>query len=225
MNKISSQYKIKQYTTAEEIGNAISHGIGALLSCAALPLLIVNVVRSAEKGSCAAGVVGVSICGAAMIILYAMSTLYHSLTPAAAKKVFGILDHCSIYILIAGTYTPYCIAALGGTLGWTLFGIEWGIAAAGCTFYSIFGSRIRLLSAATYLPMAWAIVFAWKRLVQVLPESSVFFLIAGGIFYTVGFVFYALKSIRWMHTVFHFFCLAGTVCHFFSLWFMGAAAN
>jgi len=133
-------------TAAEEIGNAVTHGIGAALSSAAIPLLVVNAARLLSAHG-AVAVVSMAICGGAMLFLYLMSTLYHSLTPAGAKKVFGILDHCAIYVLIAGTYTPYCLAALGGALGWTLFGLEWGIAVFGCTFYAIFGSRLRWLSA------------------------------------------------------------------------------
>jgi len=209
---------VKRYSIGEEIGNSITHGIGAALSCAAIPLLVVNSVRSLSVESHALSIVSMSICGSTMLFLYMMSTLYHGITNHKAKKVFGILDHCSIYVLIAGTYTPYCLIALGRALGWTFFGIEWGFVALGCTFYSIFGSRMRWISALTYLPMAWMIAFVWNKLS--IPAASTQFLLAGGIAYSVGFIFYALKKIKWMHTVFHIFCLAGTICHFFSLLYM-----
>ncbi|MCR5217434.1 hemolysin III family protein [Treponema sp.] len=211
---------VKRYSRKEEIGSAISQGIGALLSCAAIPLLIVNAVTNLMKGSQALAVVSMAVCGAAMFIQYLFSTLYHSLTPAGAKKVFGILDHCSIYVLIAGTYTPYCLVALGGALGWTLFGIEWGLAVTGCTFYAIFGSKMRWLSAVTYLPMSWAIAVVWNKLTMTVPSSSSIFLLIGGILYTMGFIFYSLKNVKFNQVIFHLFSLAGTVCHFFSLWFM-----
>jgi len=210
----------KRYTTGEEIGNAVTHGIGAALSCAAIPLLIIRAIHSTSLQNKPIGIVSAAICGACMLFLYMMSTMYHSLTPLKAKKVFGILDHSSIYVLIAGTYTPYCLAGIGGALGWTVFGIEWGLAALGCTFYAVFGSRMRWLSAVTYLPMAWAIVFAWSAFSSSVPAHTSFFLLLGGIAYTIGFIFYALKSIKWMHTIFHVFCLAGTIFHFFSLMYM-----
>ncbi len=216
----SSAESKKRYTTGEEIANAITHGIGAGLSCAAIPLFIVTILRSPTLQHKALALVSASICGFCMFFLYMMSTMYHSLTPLKAKKVFGILDHSSIYVLIAGTYTPISLVGIGGPLGWTIFGIEWGFAALGCTFYSLFGSRMRWLSAVTYLPMAWAIVLAWKPFVASVPQQTANFLLLGGAAYTIGFIFYALKSIKWMHSIFHVFCLAGTVFHFFSLLFL-----
>lgn len=207
----------KRYTTGEEIANAVTHGIGAGLSAAAIPLLVVHGVRS---GCPARTLVGLCVFGAMLFFLYMMSTLYHSLVPFAAKEVFGRLDHASIYALIAGTYTPYCFAALSGAFGWVVFGIIWGFAALGITMYAVFGSRMRKLSALSYVPMAWIIIFAWKRLAASVPAETTRFLLAGGICYTVGAAFYALKKIKWMHTVFHVFCVAGSVCHFFSVWFM-----
>ncbi|MCR5762707.1 MAG: hemolysin III family protein [Treponema sp.] len=207
----------KRYTNGEEIVNAITHGIGAALSCAAIPLFLVTIVCSTTMQNKALSLVSASICGFCMFFLYMMSTMYHSLTPLRVKNVFGILDHCSIYVLIAGTYTPICLVGIGGPLGWAIFGIEWSFAALGCTFYSLFGSRMRWLSAVTYLPMAWAIVLVWKPFFSSVPQKTASFLFLGGAFYTIGFIFYALKSIKWMHGVFHVFCLAGSVFHFFSL--------
>lgn len=205
------------YTTGEEIANAVTHGIGAALSAAAIPILVVHAVR---QTAFAKTLVSLCIFGAMLFFLYMMSTLYHALVPLKAKDVFGRLDHASIYALIAGTYTPFGFIGLSERLGWLVFGIIWGFAALGMTMYAIFGSRMRKLSALTYVPMAWIIIFAWKSLSASVPRESVAFLLAGGVCYTVGAVFYALKKVKWMHSVFHVFCLAGSVCHFFSVYFM-----
>ena len=122
-----------------------------------------------------------------------MSTLYHALTPYGAKKVFAIFDHTSIYLLIAGTYTPFCLTTLRGPIGWVLFGIIWALAIAGMTFYAIFGSRMRVLSAITYRLMGWLVVFSFKPMAEALPKLSLILLILGGVAYTVGCIFYALK--------------------------------
>jgi hemolysin III len=165
-------------------------------------------------------VVSFAIFGGSLVVLYSMSTLYHALTQNRAKRLFAVFDHSSIYLLIAGTYTPFCLTTLNGTLGWTIFGIIWGCALTGITLYSVFGSRMRLLSVLTYLPMGWLIVFAAKPMSQALPPISLLFLVLGGISYTVGCVFYALKKIKWMHGVWHLFVLAGSVFHFFSVFYI-----
>lgn len=202
----------KRYTTGEEIFNGVSHGIGAGLSVAAIPILAVK-----ASGVSAMAVVSTMIYGFSLVFLYMMSTLYHSLTNPKAKEVFGRLDHTSIYALIAGTYTPLCLLGLEGAFGWTIFGIIWGCAILGITFYAIFGSRMRKLSAITYVPMAWLIVFTWGRLSERVSADSLRFLVVGGIFYTVGVAFYAMKKIKWMHCIFHIFCVAGSVFHFFAV--------
>ena len=189
MEEMMAQVITKRYTTGEEIVNAITHGIGALLSIAGLALLIIRAVRYAPeeyKGRC---IVGFTIFGASLIVLYLFSTLYHAL-PLGTKKVFGIFDHCSIYILIAGTYTAYCLTALRGAVGWSIFGVIWGLAVVGIVLYAIFGSRVRVLSVVTYIPMGWLIIFAAKPLKEQLPLLSFRFLILGGILYTVGCIFY-----------------------------------
>ncbi len=208
----------RRYSVGEEIGNAVTHGIGAGLSVAALVILIVRAARSAPAALKASYIVGFSIFGASLVILYLFSTLYHAL-PLRAKKLFGIFDHCSIYVLIAGTYTAYCLTVLHGAAGWTIFGIIWGMAAAGIVLYSVFGSRIRALSVITYIPMGWLIIFAIRPLKEQLPLLSFRFLFLGGIAYTVGFVFYAMKKIKWSHGIWHLFVIAGSIMHFFSLYF------
>lgn len=208
----------KRYSIGEEIANAITHGIGAGLSIAALVLLILRAIKYAPANLIAAYIVGFSIFGASLIILYLFSTLYHAL-PLRAKKVFGIFDHCSIYILIAGTYTAYCLTALHGAVGWTIFGIIWGLAVLGIVLYSILGSRVRILSVVTYIPMGWLIIFAARPLKAQLASISFKFLIIGGVLYTAGCIFYAMKKVKWMHTIWHLFVLGGSIMHFFSLYF------
>jgi len=208
---------IKRYTIGEEIANSITHGIGTGLSIAALVLLIIRAVVYSPADSRAFYVVGFTVFGAMLVVLYLMSTLYHALTPSNVKKVFAVFDHSSIYLLIAGTYTAYCLSALRGTLGWTLFGIVWAIAIAGITCYAIFGSKMRFLSLFTYILMGWLVVFAAKPIFTALPRISALFMIFGGVAYTIGTIFYALKKIKWTHIIWHLFVLAGSIFHFFSV--------
>lgn len=208
----------KRYTTGEEILNAITHGVGVLLSIAALVLLIVRAVMYAPDEYKAQCIIGFTIFGASLIILYLFSTLYHAL-PLGTKKLFGIFDHCSIYILIAGTYTAYCLTALRGAVGWLIFGIIWGLAVVGIVLYAVFGSRVRVLSVITYIPMGWLIIFAAKPLKEQLSLLSFRYLVVGGLVYTVGCVFYAMKKVKWMHGIWHLFVLGGSIMHFFSIYY------
>jgi len=212
------QIIIKRYTIGEEIVNAVTHGIGALLSIAALVLLIVRAALYAPDTYRVSCIVGFTIFGVSLIILYLFSTLYHAL-PLRTKKLFGIFDHCAIYILIAGTYTAYCLTALRGVVGWSIFGVIWGLAVTGIALYAIFGSRVRIFSVLTYIPMGWLIIFAVRPLKAQLPLLSFRFLILGGLLYTAGCIFYIMKRIKWMHGVWHLFVLAGSIMHFFSLYF------
>ena len=215
---IMAQKISKRYTTGEEILNAITHGIGVLLSIAALVLLIVRAVMYAPDEYKAQCIIGFTIFGASLIILYLFSTLYHAL-PLGTKKLFGIFDHCSIYILIAGTYTAYCLTALRGAAGWLIFGIIWGLAVVGIVLYAVFGSRVRVLSVITYIPMGWLIIFAAKPLKEQLSLLSFRYLVVGGLVYTVGCVFYAMKKVKWMHGIWHLFVLGGSIMHFFSIYY------
>jgi len=208
----------RRYSLGEEIANAITHGIGAGLSIAALVLLTIRAAKYAPSDLRASYIVGYIIFGSSLIILYLFSTLYHAL-PLKAKKVFGIFDHCSIYVLIAGTYTAYCLTVLHGAVGWTIFGIIWGLAVLGIVLYSIFGSKVRILSVVTYIPMGWLIIFAARPLKAHLSNLSFKFLILGGIIYTVGCIFYAMKKIKWTHGIWHLFVMGGSIMHFFSLYF------
>ncbi len=204
------------YTLGEEIFNAVSHGIGAGLSIAGL---VVLVVHSATVHKDAGSVVSSAIFGAALIILYSMSTLYHAITHPTAKKVFRILDHCTIFLLIAGTYTPFTLVSLRGALGWTLFGILWGLTALGIVFNSIDLQRFAKISLVCYVAMGWCIVFAIKPLMQAMELPGLILLFAGGLCYTGGIVFYALKKLRYMHSIWHLFVVAGSILHYFCVLF------
>lgn len=204
------------YTLGEEIFNSVSHGVGALLAIAGCVVLIV--FCSMNRG--AREVVSASIFGASMIILYTMSTLYHALTNAKAKRIFRIFDHDTIYLLIAGTYTPYALCCIKPLwLGWTIFGCIWASAILGITLTSIDLEKYDKLSTVCYVLMGWAIVFAVKPLYQELPLFSLIMLFAGGIMYSGGVFFYKKKSVKYFHSIWHLFVLAGTVMHFFSVFY------
>ena len=207
---------IPNYTLGEELVNAISHGIGALLGIAALVLCV---VFSAIHHNPTA-VVASSIYGASLIILYLISTLYHSLKVNNGKRVLCIIDHCNIFLLIAGSYTPYVLITLKGAVGWTLFGIIWGAAIIGIILNAIDLKKYRKISVAAYIAMGWAVLFAIKPLTENLKPGGMVFLVLGGIAYTIGAIFYGLgKKKRYMHSVFHFFVLAGSILQFFSIFF------
>lgn len=203
----------KPYSLGEEIFNSVSHGIGGLLSIAGSVVLIVFCALYADAWA----VVSASIYGASLIILYTMSTLYHAITNNKAKKFFRIMDHDTIFFLIAGTYTPFTLVTLRGPIGWVLFGIVWGAAIIGIVLNSIDLERFRKPSVICYILMGWAIIFAIKPMINALSSVSLIFLLTGGIFYTVGIIFYALKKVKWFHSVWHLFTIAGSVFHFFSI--------
>lgn len=203
----------KRYSLGEEIFNAVSHGAGALLSIAGCVILIVF----SAIWSDAYAVVSSAIYGASLIMLYTMSTLYHSITNIKAKKVFRILDHSTIFFLIAGTYTPYTLVTLRGPLGWTIFGIIWGTAAFGIVLNAISIERFRKVSMICYILMGWAIIAAAKPLYQSLSKGGLILLVAGGILYTVGIIFYALKKYKYMHSIWHLFVIGGSILHYFSI--------
>jgi hemolysin III len=220
---MSNESTKTRYTRGEEIANAITHGIGTGLSIAGLILLIIRAERYAPTEYKTSYIIGFTIFGISMIILYSASTLYHSLTNRVAKKVLGIFDHSSIYLLIAGTYTAYCLTVLHGVLGWAILGIIWGLAAVGIIFYAVFGSRMRKLSAISYIPMGLIIIFAYRptktNLVTVSGDNiSWYLLLIGGALYIAGTAFYAMKKIKWTHFVWHLFVIAGSIMHFFSIY-------
>lgn len=204
-----------RYSICEEILNATTHGIGALLSAAALALLIVFASMYGNVWH----IVSFSIYGATLIILYLFSTLYHSFQNQRIKSVFKILDHSAIYLLIAGTYTPFALVTLRGSLGWTIFGITWGLAIVGVIFKAFFVKRFKKISTTTYLLMGWIIVFAFNPLSSNLSANGIRLLVIGGILYSAGAIFYMIKKIPFNHAIFHLFVLGGSICHFFSILF------
>ena len=203
----------KRYSLGEEIFNSVSHGVGALLAIAGTSVLIAFAALYADAWA----VVSSCVYGGSLIILYTMSTLYHAITNTRAKSFFRIMDHNTIFFLIAGTYTPYTLVTLRGPLGWTLFGVVWGAAALGIVLNSIDLERFKKLSMVCYVMMGWVIILAIKPMSSSLSPLSLAFLLIGGIFYTVGIVFYAIKKVKYFHSVWHLFTIAGSIFHFFSV--------
>jgi len=197
----------------EEIANSVSHGIGLLAALAAVPVLVLAAVQ--RRG--AVGIVGASVFAATIVLLYLASTLYHALPRNRAKRVFQILDHGAIYLLIAGTYTPFALGLLRDTWGWTLFGLVWGLAVAGVLLKAVGGVRHSTLSTCLYLAMGWLILIAAKPLWLHVPTWGLFWLLSGGIAYTAGVAFFAARRARYSHFVWHLFVLAGTACHFIAV--------
>ncbi len=205
----------KPYSADEELANSITHGLGVVIGIAVLALLVVftSLRKSAWE------IVSVSIYGATFILLYLGSTLYHSSRKPGVRRVMKIIDHSAIYLLIAGTYTPLALAPLRGALGWSIFGAIWGAALLGIFFKVFFTGRFKWVSLGSYLFMGWFCVVAIKPLFRELSTAGFVFLAAGGLCYSVGAVFYAWKSLKWSHAVWHLFVLAGSLCHFFSILF------
>ncbi|UFJ41170.1 hemolysin III family protein [Brevibacillus humidisoli] len=201
------------FSKREEIANSITHGIGALLSIPALILLIVFSVRFGSAWH----VVSFTLFGVTMLLLYFSSTFVHALPQGKAKDLFEILDHSSIYFFISGTYTPFLFLAVKGWLGWTLFGIVWGIAVVGTVFKCFFVKRFLFLSTFLYLVMGWLIVFAWNQLVASIDSTSLVLLVTGGLLYTVGTVFYVWRGFTYHHAIWHVLVLGGSTAHFFSI--------
>jgi hemolysin III len=200
---------------SEEIFNALSHALGLIAGILAIPFLIARSVHFGNVGF----LVGAGIFCASIVLLYISSTIYHFLPQGRAKRVFHVFDHSAIFLLIAGTYTPFALGVFEGALGWILFGAIWGIAAIGILLKTLIGTKYPIVSTSLYLFMGWIIVFAIKPLIAIAPMSVVMWLVAGGIFYTAGVVFYALDSLfRYSHFIWHLFVTAGTACHFVAIY-------
>jgi len=197
----------------EEIANSASHGLGFLATVAAFPVL----VMAAQQRGDTAGIVGASVFATTMVLLYLASTLFHALPRCRAKRVFQILDHSAIYLLIAGTYTPFTLGVLRGNWGWTLFGIVWGLAVVGTVLKALGGVRYTTLSTWMYLAMGWVVVIAAETVWTLVPGWGLFWLVAGGVAYTAGAVFFMAERIRYFHFVWHLFVVAGTACHFIAV--------
>ena len=205
--------KPPEYTLGEELFNSISHGVGVLLSIAALVLLIVFASINGSGYSLAAGIVY----GLSLLILYTMSMVYHIVQSEKGKAIMRIFDHCSIFILIAGTYTPYLLITLDKPLGWTMFGIIWAMAVIGIILNSVNLEKFKVFSLICYIIMGWAVIFTIKPIINAVPPMGVFLLVLGGVIYTVGVIFYIIKKYRYMHSIWHLFVLGGSVCHYLSI--------
>ena len=202
----------------EEVANSISHGVGLLAVLAATPFLIAHAV---ERGG-AGFIVGTSVFAMSLVLVYAASTLYHALPHGTAKHVFRLIEHAAIFLLIAGTYTPFTLGVLRGAWGWTLFGLVWGLAAAGVLLKAVGGVRHPRLSLLLYLGMGWLIVIAIRPLWLHVPPPGLVWLLLGGIAYTAGVGFFAARRLRYGHFVWHLFVLAGSSCHFIAVRFYAA---
>lgn len=206
-----------KFSKGEEIANAITHGIGVVLSIAALVILI---VFSSLEGN-AWHIVSFTLFGITMVLLYTSSTLLHSLPEGKAKDIFEILDHSSIYFFIAGSYTPFLFVVVQGTLGWTIFGIVWGLAIGGTIFKVYFVKRFLVISTVLYVVMGWLIVFTWQPLMEKLAPNGIILLVIGGLLYTLGAIFYVWRGFKFHHALWHLFVLAGSVMIFFCvLWYV-----
>ncbi|HLA27162.1 MAG TPA: hemolysin III family protein [Syntrophales bacterium] len=207
--------EVRVQTRLEEITNSAIHGVGLVLSIAALAILVVPAAFHGETLRIISG----AIYGITLVLLYAASTLYHAFKSPRLKHVFKIIDHSCIYLLIAGTYTPFTLITLQGILGRALFGIVWTLAFLGILFQIYFVYRFKILATLAYIIMGWLVVIAIKPLIQLLPAGGMLWLFAGGVAYTGGAVFYLWKSLPFHHAIWHFFVLSGGVCHFIAVMF------
>lgn len=205
--------KASLYSPGEELANSITHGLGLVLSIAGLCVLVTLAALQADAWA----VVSSAIFGATLVMLYTSSTLYHSFRSERAKLLLRKFDHAAIYLLIAGTYTPFMLVNLRGPWGWSIFGVIWGLALIGIILKFWFTGRFRVISTLCYVAMGWLIVIATKPLLTAVPKPGLWLLLAGGLCYTGGTLFYLWKSLRFHHAVWHLFVLAGSICHYFAV--------
>jgi hemolysin III len=218
LNKMMKQKETnptKTYTFGEELANSITHGIGTTLSIAGLVVLVVLAVLHGDVWH----IVSFSIYGSTLILLYLASTLYHSFKNEKVKHILKIVDHASIYILIAGTYTPFMLVSIRGPWGWSIFGLIWGLALTGIIFKAFFIGKFKKVSVFVYVLMGWLCVIALKEMLTNIPTGGLLWLLAGGIFYSSGVIFYLMHKIPYHHAIWHIFVLAGSICHYFSILF------
>ena len=205
----------RQQTNGEELANSTVHGIGAGLAIAGLAILVVFSSKYGDVWR----IVSLSIYGASLFLLYLSSTLYHGFSHPKVKRIFRIFDHASIYLLIAGTYTPVTLVSLRGPWGWTLFGVIWFLAMVGILSKIFFMDKYRFVSVAVYLVMGWLIVIAFKPLMAAVPAQMIMWLAIGGGCYTLGLIFYAIKAVPFFHFIWHLFVLGGSITHFLGMLF------
>ena len=206
---------IDNESVIEELANGITHGIGLALSVVGL---IVLVVLSILRGN-AWHIAGCTTFGVTLVLLYAASTMYHSFRSPRFKRILKILDHTAIYLLIAGTYTPFTLVNLRGFWGWTLFGLVWGLSVFGILWKLFHVDRFQIVSTLVYVAMGWLVLIAIKPVMSAVPLSGMAWLFAGGLFYTVGILFFAWKRVPYNHAIWHVFVMAGSICHYFAVMF------
>jgi hemolysin III len=213
-SKLQNRKSNRFFSLSEEIIHSVTHGIGAALSIAGLIILVVRAARHGDVYQ----IVSFSIYGASLILLYLASTLYHGIQYPPAKRLFRILDHASIYLLIAGSYTPFLLVGLRGKWGWTFLILIWGLAFLGVGFKTFFIHRFEKISVLVYIFMGWISLVMVKEMLVNIPVGGLIWLAAGGVLYTVGVIFYALNKVPYMHVVWHVFVLGGSICHFFAVY-------
>lgn len=206
---------VSRYTRREEFANVATHAAGVLLSIVALILMVVYAVHNGDVYH----IVSVSIFGATLILLYLMSTLYHVFRHPTVKHVFRVFDHSCIYLLIAGSYTPFTLVTLRGGWGWTLFGLTWGLALCGIVFKIFFTKRFDILATLTYIALGWLVLIAIKPVLHSIPSGGLAWLVAGGLLYTFGVVFYLWRRIPYHHAIWHLFVMGGSFCHFLAVYY------
>jgi hemolysin III len=197
----------------EEVANCVTHGVGLALSLAGLVALVLVACLYGGAWQIVSG----SVYGASLVTLYAASTLYHGARSPRRKRLLQVVDHCCIYLLIAGTYTPFTLVTLRGGWGWTLFGLVWGLALAGILFRVLFGNRYRPVAVASYVLLGWLCVIAAKPILAAVPTGALLWVVAGGLAYTSGVAFFASKRVPHSHAIWHLFVLGGSICHFFAV--------
>ncbi len=210
-----SQPQVLRYSKAEEIANSVTHGVGAALGIAALTLLIIFSLRYGT----ASHVISSIVYGSSLIILYSASTLYHAIPYPKAKDILQKVDHSSIFLLIAGTYTPFTLVSIRGPWGWTIFGLIWGLATFGIALEIFSKKKFKKLSIGLYLGMGWLAIVAIKPMLENVETGGLILLLAGGLFYSLGVIFYVWKKLPFNHAIWHLFVLAGSILQFFSVFF------
>lgn len=213
-DRVSHTVSFEPYPKVEEWLNWITHGLAALFSVAGMVVLLVMAAAEEDVWK----IVSFSIYGTSMTLLFLASTLYHYASRVEVRRVFKMLDHCAIFLLIAGTYTPFLLVNLRGPVGWTLFAVIWGLAIAGIALKLVFGHRFKPLQITIYLLMGWLVVVASKDLAQSMSEMGLELVVAGGVTYTLGVVFYLIKKIPYNHAIWHLFVVGGSTCHFFAIY-------
>lgn len=212
---MSQSVSLEPYPRVEEWLNQITHGLAALFSIAGMAVLLVMAIRMEDVWK----IVSFSIYGVSMTLLFVASTLYHSARRPEVRRTFKMLDHCAIFLLIAGTYTPFLLVNMRGGVGWTMFAVIWGLALAGIALKLVFGHRFKPLQITIYLLMGWLVMLASRELAESVNSLGRWLLVAGGITYTLGVVFYVIKKIPYNHAIWHLFVVGGSTCHFFAIYY------